>query len=63
MLWSIYAAALGAAWLSWPPALIRGNRLQAAAEAVGMQPFMHLLAASVTSGYALQRALTRGMPL
>ena len=41
-LWSIYAAALGAAWLSWPPALIRGNRLQAAAEAVGMPPFMHL---------------------
>ena len=39
----MYAAALAAAWLSWPPALIRGNRLQAAAEAVGMQPFMQLL--------------------
>lgn len=42
-LWPIYAAALGAAWLSWPPALIRGNRLQAAAEAVGTPHFIYTL--------------------
>ena len=59
----MYAAALAAAWLFWPPALIRGNRLQAAAEAVGMQPFMHLLTLSVTSRYALQRALTHSIPV
>lgn len=33
-----YAAALGAAWFSWPPAFIKGNRMRAAAETAGMPP-------------------------
>ena len=42
MLGVMYAAALGAAWCCWPPAFIRGNRMQAAIDTAGTKSGMPL---------------------